>query len=204
MRFTSLPRSTARSAATRGLLIGAASLCVGAASSAQEYRIRNVGNWAVGAAEDGKGCFLTRDFRGPGDTTLLLGLDTDGGNRLSLLNANWSIKAKDRHSLTFRLSNVAFPKHLAVGIESDGKQGFVSSFGERFPAHFAASSFLQVFRGDVPVAKLGLGGSGAAVAELRRCVEFHRRKAAVTGGGKGDRAIPIDPFALDDERRVKK
>ena len=37
-----------------------------------------------------------------------------------ILNANWSIKAKDRHSLNFRLSNVAFPKHLAVGIEADG------------------------------------------------------------------------------------
>lgn len=202
MSYTSPRRPACITSALR-LLVGAASLCAGATSAAQDYPIRAVGSWSVGASEDGRGCFLTKAYRGPGDTTLLLGLDVDGSNRLSLLNANWSIKAKDRHGLTFRLSNVAFPRHLVVGIESDGKQGFVTSFGERFPAHFAASSFLHVFRGEVPVEKLDLGGSGAAVAELRRCVDLHRRKPLNIESGKDVRAVPIDPFAAAADRRKK-
>ena len=156
-------------------------------------------------SQDKKGCFLTRAYQRPGGTTLLLGLDIDGSNRLSLLNANWSIRKKDRQSLDFRLSNASFPKHLAVGMASDGKKGFVTSFGEKFPAHFAASRFLHIFRGDIPVEELDLGGSGAAVAELRRCVDLYRGKPA-TGARRSDPAsdIPIDPFAPDAERKRKK
>jgi len=71
---------------------------------------------------------------------MLIGLDIDGANRLSVLNANWSIKSKDRLTLNFRLSNSSYPAHFAVGIVSDGKQGFVTSFGAKFPAYFAASN----------------------------------------------------------------
>lgn len=190
---------------TRCLLILAAGLFASAKSSAQEYHTRDVGGWTVAASQDKKGCFLTKAYQGPGGTTLLLGLDIDGSNRLSVLNSNWSIREKDRQSLDFRLSNVSFPRHLAVGMASDGKKGFVTSFGEKFPAYFAASTFLHIFRGDVPVEQLGLGGSGAAVAELRRCVNLHRGKPA-TEARRSDRAghIPIDPFAPDAGRRPKK
>lgn len=178
-------------------------LLASAGASAQDYAIREVAGWTVTASRDGNGCFLTRAYRGPGETTLLLGLDTDGSNRLSLLNANWSIKAKDRESLDFRLSNASFPEHLAVGIATDGKKGFVASFGEKFPALFAVSTFLHVFRGDVPVDQLSLRGSGVAVAELRRCVAFHRGKRVPDAR---DRAvnIPVDPFAPNSERKQKK
>jgi len=185
------------------LLILAVGLSEGAEASAQEYAMRDVGGWTVAASQDGKGCFLTKAYRHPGETTLLLGLDMDGTNRLSVLNANWSIKTKDRESLDFRLSNASFPKHLAVGIASDGKRGFVASFGAKFPAVFAASSFMHIFRGGIPVEKLGLGGSRAAVAELRRCVDFHRRSRAPEGRDRaGD--IPIDPFARDAGRKATK
>lgn len=186
------------------LLIFAVGLLASARSSAQEYPLREVGGWMVAASQDRKGCFLSKAYEGPGRTTLLLGLDIDRSNRLSVLNSNWSIRKKNRERLDFRLSNVSFPKHLAVGIASDGKKGFVTSFGENFPANFAASTFIHIFRGDVPVEKLGLAGSGAAVAELRRCVDFYRRKPATAARGS-DRArdIPIDPFAADAERRPK-
>jgi hypothetical protein len=185
---------------TDRVLLLAAGLLTGAGAFAQDYAIREVAGWTVTASRDGKGCFLTRAYQGSRETTLLLGLDSDGSNRLSLLNANWSIKPKERESLDFRLSNASFPRHLAVGIASDGKRGFVTSFGERFPAIFAASTFLHVSRGTVPVERLSLRGSGAAVAELRRCVASQRgRRAPDAPGGESD--IPVDPFASGAERK---
>ncbi len=159
----------------------------------------------VTAGQDKKGCFLTRTFRTPGATTLFLGLDIDGSNRLTVLNANWSIKERDRESLNFRLSNASFPKHPAIGMASDGKKGFVANFGEKLPAHFATSNFLNISRGDVAVEQLSLDGSGAAVAELRKCVDIYQRKSA-TDVTETERAghIPIDPFALDAGRKPKK
>lgn len=81
-----------------------AGLLASAHASAQEYSVRDVGGWTVAASKDKDGCFLTRTYGGDGETTLLLGLDVDGSNHLSVLNANWSIKPKDRWKLTFRLS----------------------------------------------------------------------------------------------------
>ena len=179
---------------------------VGSAPSlARDYAPRDVGGWTVTASKDGKGCFLTRAYNSPGETTLLLGLDADGTNHMSVLNANWSIKPKDRLELTFRLSKDSFPKHFAVGMASAGKQGFVTSFGAKFPASFAASRSLHIFRGEVPVERLNLDGSGAAVAELRKCVDAQDAKPAAAIGEKarGD-SIPRDPFAPESERKPKK
>lgn len=174
-------------------------------AAAPGYASRDVGGWTVAASKDGKGCFLTKEYDRTGGTTLLLGLEIDGTNHLTVLNANWSIKPKDRLELTFRLSDSSFPRHFAVGIASGAKQGFVTSFGPKFPFHFAASSALHIFRGEVPVERLSLEGSGAAVAELRRCVEVQRARPAVAAGEKEPSdSIPKDPFAPDSERKRKK
>jgi len=186
------------------LLPLAAGLFAAARAPAQDYRPRTISGWTVSASSDGKGCFLTRQFEGPGDTALLLGLDTDGSNRLTVLNENWSIKEKAQLKLTFRLSTASFPRHLAVGIAADGKQGFVTAFGTEFPTTFASSEFLHITRGDVPVAELGLEGSGPAVAELRKCVALFREKPrAISGKDSSRRRIPLDPFAPDVERKPK-
>ena len=170
-------------------------------SGARDYASRDIGGWTVAASKDGEGCFLTRTYDRPRGTTLLLGLEVDGTNHLTVLNANWSIKPKERLALTFRLSNASFPKHFAVGMASDGKQGFVSSFGEKFPAHFAASRDLLILRGEVPVERLNLEASGVAVAELRKCVGAQRAKPADGASDKGSSdGIPIDPFAPAAER----
>ncbi len=178
---------------------------VGTAAGAIDYAARDVGDWTVAASKDGRGCFLTRTYDRAGDTTLLLGLDVDGANHLSVLNANWSIKARDRLKLDFRLSNGGYAKHAAVGLRSDGKQGFVTSFEAKFPAYFARSNDLHIARGDVPVERLNLAGSGAAVAELRKCVAAQRVEAKVTKPRK-TRAddIPEDPFAPSASRRSGK
>lgn len=184
------------------LLLG---IFAGAQAFARDYATRDVGGWTVAASKDGKGCFLTKEYDRTGQTTLLLGLDTDGSNHLSVLNANWSIKPKDRLELTFRLSNGSFPKHFAIGMTTGEKQGFATSFGAKFPDHFASSRILHIFRGDVPVEKLTLEGSGAAVAELRNCVDAQRTKPTATAGEReSPDSIPSDPFAPAAERKRRK
>jgi hypothetical protein len=185
-----------------GLFLG---LFAGTQAIAADYATRDVGAWTVAASRDGKGCFLTREYDRTGETTLLLGLEVDGTNHLTVLNANWSIKPKDRLELTFRLSKASFPKHFAVGMASGGKQGFATSFGPKFPANFAASTSLDISRGDVPVERLSLDGSGAAVAELRRCVDGQRGKpAGAARQKKSSNSIPIDPFSAGPERKSKR
>ncbi len=186
-------------------LVCAASLAAGGHAAARDYASRDVGDWTVTASKDGKDCFLTREYERNGGTTLLLGLDIDGTNRLSVLNANWSIKPKDQLKLNFRLSNSSYPAHFAVGIASEGKQGFVTSFGAKFPSYFAASKSLHISRGDVPVERLSLDGGDAAVTELRNCVDNRREEPAASAGKKarpGD--IPRDPFAPARARESKK
>jgi hypothetical protein len=185
-----------------GLVLG---MLAGTQAIARDYATRDVGAWTVAASRDGNGCFLTREYDRPGETTLLLGLEVDGTNHLTVLNANWSIKPKDRLELTFRLSKASFPKHFAVGMASGGKQGFATSFGSKFPAHFAASASLDISRGNVPVERLSLDGSGAAVAELRRCVDAQRTKPAGTAREKkSSDSIPIDPFSVGSDRKSKR
>lgn len=186
-------------------LVGAIGLFASDRGFADDYAARDVGAWTVAPGKDGKGCFLTREYRRNGRTTVLLGLDTDGKNRLSVLNANWSIKSKDRLTLNFQLSNSSYPAHFAVGIVSDGKQGFVTSFGAKFPAYFATSKSLFISRGDTPVERLSLDGGDAAVAELKNCVD-DQQGGASTAAGVGPRsdAIPKDPFATAKGRKSRR
>lgn len=170
-----------------GLLVSTALLAAAPALAAP-------GGWSVAPSGDAKGCFLTRDFdRG---TTLLLGLDRDGSNRLTVLNPDWSIAPRDRVALTYRFTRASFPDHASVGIAADGKRGFVTGFGRDFPTQFAASRDLAIFRGKVPVERLALDGSGAAVTRLRACVAGLKTAKPRTGD-----AIPRDPFAKKDRWR---
>jgi hypothetical protein len=185
-------------------LLGAFTLSASDPAIARDYKPRDIGDWTVGPSKDGKGCFLTRDYPRNGGTTLLLGLDIDGTNRLSILNPNWSIKPKDRLKLNFRLSNSSYPDHFAIGIASDGKQGFVTSFGAKFPTLFAASDTLSISRGDVPVERLRLDGGDAAVTELGHCVDDQRDAPAASDNSKTrSDDIPKDPFSIVPKRVSK-
>lgn len=131
-----------------------AGLFASAPAIARDDAPRAIGGWTVAPSKDGQGCFLTKVYDRPGDTTLLLGLDRDGTNHLTVLNSNWSIEPKQRLKLDFRLSKGGYAKHFAVGLASDGKRGFVTSFEPKFPAYFASSHMLAIARGDVPVERL--------------------------------------------------
>jgi hypothetical protein len=178
------------------LALSLAALSAGGPAVAADTPGKALGDWTLAPSEDGQGCFLTRVYDRPGDTTLLLGLDRDGLNHLTVLNANWSIKPKEKLSLDFRLTSGGYPKHFAVGLEADGKRGFVSSFETAFPTYLAKSQRLDIARGDVPVERLSLDGSGAAIAALRQCVAARKIAPAKPPRAK-DAAddIPRDPFA---------
>lgn len=183
------------------LLFAALSVGGGAASAA-DGPSRDLGDWTLAPSEDGQGCFLTRVYKRPGYTTLLLGLDRDGSNHLTVLNDNWSIKPRERLALDFRLTSGGYPKHFAVGLNSDGKPGFVTSFERAFPTYLARSQRLDIARGDVPVERLAMDGSGTAIAALRDCVAA--RKSAQRKAPREDRGndgIPRDPFAKQSDRR---
>ena len=182
-----------------------ATMVLSTGSVAADYAMRDVGPWMVSASRDKQGCFLSRTYRKPRATTLLFGLDVDGSNRLTVLNANWSIREKEPLRLNFQLSNASFPRHLAVGIAAEGKQGFVTSFGATFPRQLAESEFLRIRRGNVPVEDLGLDGSGAAIAEMRKCVDQYREAHAKGRAVEDDTGrIPTDPFAIKARRDSKK
>ncbi|WP_420140320.1 hypothetical protein [Sphingomonas sp.] len=195
-RHSDPARIIARAATGAAFLIAAGAGAFSGARAAAPAYPQDVGGWTLAESSDGKGCFLTRIYDHRGDTTLLLGLDVDGSNHLSVLNANWSIKPKERLKLTFRLSGGTYPRHFAVGMASDGKQGFVTNFEAKFLPLFAASRDLFVANGAVPVERLPLDGSGAALGELRKCVAAQRAKPAPAPGKttKSD-DIPEDPFA---------
>ena len=179
-----------------------APLLLGGPVAAADTPSRDLGDWTLAPSEDGQGCFLTRVYKRPGDTTLLLGLDRDGSNHLTVLNDNWSIKPRERLALDFRLTSGGYPKHFAVGLNSDGKPGFVTSFERAFLAYLARSQRLDIARGDVPVERLAMDGSGTALAALRDCVAA--RKSAQRKAPREDRGndgIPRDPFAKQSDRR---
>lgn len=171
----------------------------GGRSAAQDFAAEQQGEWTIAAAKDRQGCVMSRDYGGKGGTALLVGLSTDATNYLSVTNRNWSIRKGERMPLDFRLSNGAYPGHEVVGLETDDGHGFVTSFEAKFPAYLATSRFLNVDRGDVPVARLPLDGSGA-VAALRRCVgALGKHDAASDTDGRA--AVPTDPFAERKRRR---
>lgn len=179
-----------------------ATLYVGGPIRAADVPPRDLGDWTLAPSEDGDGCFLTRIYKRPGGTTVLLGLDRDGSNHLTVLNANWSIKPKERLALDFRLTSGGYPKHFAVGLASDGKRGFVTSFESAFLTYFARSQRLDIARSDVPVERLALDGSGAAIAALRACVTARKGKPnGPTAGEPGNDNIPRDPFAQEPKRK---
>lgn len=188
-----------RRATTLWIAIGAFALAVPPAA-AQDSGARKVGAWTVAPGQDGAGCLLSRSYRGPTGTTLILGLDTDGSQRLSVLNPDWSIRPGDRERLTFRLGAARYDRQFAVGIASAGKQGFAAEFDAAFAGKLAAAKSLAIARGTTPVEDLPLDGSGAAVRELKACV-------AALGDGRGasrssddaGRSIPRDPFARDSK-----
>lgn len=179
----------------------AAALLMAAPAAAQDYPARQIGDWTIAPSKDGSGCFISREFARPGRTSILLGVGRDGTNHFSVLNENWSIRPQDRLKITYRLSQGGYPNHAAIGIVADGKQGFVAAFDADFPAAFAGSKALHIDRGDTPVERLPLDGSGAAVAELKRCVDAQH---GPTGAEAGDDGIPRDPFAPGGKRKGKR
>lgn len=171
-----------------------------AAAAAQERAPQRVGDWTVMVSKDGSGCFLNRAYGGPGHMLLLVGLDADGGDRVTVLNDNWSIAAGDKLRLDFRVADQRYADHFAVGFVAGPQRGFVTQFDPAFLDALAAGASLDIDRGKVPVARLSLDGSADALTALRACVADARAPAAATAADDG---VPLDPFAQPGRHKRK-
>ena len=136
------------------------------------------------------------EYEGDGATNLLLSLDIEGANSLMVDNYNWSTKDDEEYDIDYYLTAGVYDKHASRGYEHKGRHGFVTYFEAKFLTYFAASKSLDIRRGDVVVDELSLSGSGAAIAEMRRCVGLLKAKADAEAREKAKWAhIPKDPFA---------
>ncbi|MHA6720618.1 hypothetical protein ACX40Y_14355 [Sphingomonas sp. RS6] len=186
-----------RPIATLRRLAACAAFCLALPAAAQGAAKKRVGDWQVLPSKDRQGCFATRDYPGEGRTLLLLGIDLKGDNRLSVLNDNWSIEPNERLNLSFTLGDARYPDHVAIGIASAGKPGFAAGFDARFPNRMAAARSLDIDRSSVPVARLTMDGSAAAIAELRRCLDALRSNPSAEDQDDAN-GVPKDPFARNE------
>ena len=145
----------------------------------------DAGGWSIGELDNGTSCYVTQEFEGAGETSLMLTLNVDNTVLLSALNANWTSKPGQTYQLTYVLDAGEYSDHASIGFESGGRKGFVGGFEPSFPSYFGTL-----------VDQLSLKGTGPAVALGRACVATLKAKADAAGREKARlEHIPIDPFA---------
>lgn len=156
-----------------------------------------VAGWQVGEV-DGESCVMASDFEGDGETTLGVGLRTDGRVYLSLTNYNWSAVSDRVYNLAFALDGVSYSGGKSVGYVNSSKKGFITTLEPDFLQHFARSAYLTVRSEDgVTIDDLDLAGSAAALAQMRRCVAHLKSVADAEARDKARLAhIPQDPYAV--------
>lgn len=180
----------------RLIVLGAAFL-LPSHSYAAEYRTREIAGWEVSESSDDS-CYIGMEFEGEGSTLVVLSLEIDKTPYLLVSNYNWSINNKDKFKLNYELSNGVYEDHPAVGSKTGIRGGFITSFEERFPEYFAQSTYLHITRDGSIVDRLSLGGTAAAVGELRKCVAIVKARVDAEAREKARFAgIPKDPFSSD-------
>lgn len=150
------------------------------------------GGWSVGQTDDR--CLATMEFEGPGSTEMSFSLELDGGSYVIVTNYNWTVTENQEYELDYRLSHTSY-SGTAVGTKSSIRSGFVTKFGAGFLDDLAKTANFHIYRGDVPVDRLSMSGSAAAISVLRRCIEAVRRtKEAEERERRRWEDIPRNPF----------
>lgn len=160
------------------------------------YHPREVAGWTVGSVEDeGGSCMMYMDYEGIPSTRLALIIDWDSNPSLMIKNRDWTVKKNEKYKIDYELSFGEYRDHPTLGWD-DG--GLYTKFDKNFSNHFAKSNYLNIYRDGIVIDKLSLKGSGAAVAELRRCVAHIQREAdAINRERRKFDHIPSNPFAGD-------
>lgn len=180
----------------RNFWLAAAAACL-VSTGAEARTWPAAGGWDIVQGDDS--CAITSEFQGPGDTELYLILNLDGSAILAVSNSQWSIQDKQELELSYHLNGTSYSGGKAVGItQSYIKKGFVTRFGPEFVADFIKSTYLHIYKGETVVDKLDLAGSGAGIAQARRCLSHVKALADAAAREKARWAhIPKDPFAGD-------
>lgn len=162
-------------------------------SAAYAYTPRNVAGWDVGPMYDADGsCIVETSFEGKGGSQLRLVLNPERGVYVILSNSYWSVAKGDDLRLSYHFSSGSYVDVKAKGIDAGE---FVSLFDETVLSDFSKSAYLHVDRDDVPVDKLSLRGSAAAVSEAKRCVGSIRAESQnLLREKKKFDHLPDDPF----------
>lgn len=160
------------------------------------YHPREVAGWNVGPAEDEYGsCLMYMDYEGVPSTRLALLIDKFGNPSLMISNRDWTVRKDEKYKIDYEFSFGSYIEHPTLGWE-DGS--LYTKFGKVFVDQFSRSNYLNIYRDNVVVDQLSLRGSGAAVAETRRCVAHIQREAdAINRERRKFEHIPSNPFAED-------
>lgn len=163
---------------------------------AAPVQAQTVAGWET-FESDGEMCGVGSDYEGDGETRLIVTINLEDRVALLASNYNWSAKEGEKYEgIEYILNGSSFGGGVAVGIETDLRKGFVTTFPVTFLNDFAAGTSLHIYKGDKAIDRLNLKGSGAAVAHLRRCIARLKAVRAAENREKAKFAdIPKDPFA---------
>jgi TonB family protein len=157
----------------------------------------DAGGWSIAETDENDGCLMASDFEGEGDTKLVVSLGIDGRVYVIANNYNWSATPGALYEFQYVVNGSRYSGGKAVGFESGLRKGFGTKMSAEFLDDFARGSSLRIYKEDGGlVDDLNLDGSGAGVAQLRRCVAHVKAVAAAEAREKARIAhIPRDPFA---------
>lgn len=152
--------------------------------------------WEISESDDF--CLMSMEYEGPGDSTLAIGLYSDGRIIVANVNYSWSAeKGRPYPDVSFLLNGKSY-SGTAVGVDILGKKGFAMKFGSEILADIAAAPAVHVYKGDALVDRLKLTGSAAALVVTRRCLASVRAKLAAAEREKQRWSdLPRDPFASE-------
>jgi protein TonB len=142
-------------------------------------------------------CFLSAEYKGPGDSLLSLALFRDGKVIVGVSNYNWSAKKDEKYEgVSLDLDGTSYGGATALGYENDGRMGFMVSMESDFVPHFTSSTYLHVYKDKQLIDRLDLAGSTVAVAAVKRCLAYvDGLRRAEERERKRYEDLPKDPFA---------
>lgn len=153
--------------ALRGILGLAAAAAANGASAADWD---SVAGWDVHEIDRSR-CVVGRTFADPGATIVGLILSVDGEARIFASSPTWKTSAGAGVTASVALDDRTLIESGFVGVAERGRAGFVAAAPAAFLDSFASANALRLSAGaDGAARSLPLTGSGAGIAQLRRCV----------------------------------
>ncbi|MFZ5748232.1 MAG: energy transducer TonB [Pseudomonadota bacterium] len=165
--------------------------------SVQDH-VWQVGQWTIIDAADR--CILGKEIDQNGGTIATLVARPERASYLALRNQRWSIEDQAQYEITYLIDDTLW-RGMAIGTRSkDDAYGAISvNVDNEFISSFAAGQFFTVFRGEKLIAGFDLSNSGAAVRQLRKCVEIVQRRVSLeTRRSKLESDIKIARKSVED------